>query len=365
MGFSIDTNSMKRLSTYENAEKWFNEIGPRKSRRWQSDERPLRDTRSTHLALRQTEHLGVPCYDLVLYQTPLIRYFKPNQDGERAIWLQNYPSQSTQKFMWAHGWSCGTKMLDQNDKVCRVIATTQTRLASELWGDEFTCKMVFDANNKLIRSKSAHLPIFRRSSTATMRARRKTLKQKIDVMLAMLEMQFTSLIGETKYDIWQGRDIGAGAPHFPLIEHAMRGVQMLEKGGNPDDDDLTRLVEYMKFSAKQVIENTINRRLYSKYADRYRWHRLLEGAPDESGRLSDLTQEQREMAVPTAEEVIKGVAIKVMNMAGLHADMRVPMPQFPAEIPRTMRTSGNSEDIVNLLGGVLYHKLISRKGEIY
>lgn len=365
MGFAINTYDMRCLKNYEQAENHFNIYPAVRSKRWDKDKRPLRNTRSTHLAVQKTEHLGVPCYDMVLYRTPMIRYFKPNENGERAIWLQNYSSQSSQRFMWANGWYSGQKILDQSNTPCHVIASFEGNLAHQIWGDAFTCKMVFDADMKLIRDRSAHIPGFKRSSTATMRARRKILKQKIDVMLAMLEMGVSQMLSDVNYDLWEGGNINSGTPVFPLLEHAIRGVQMLEKGGNPSDDDMTRLMDYIRFSAKHTIRNTIERRLYTKFHDRSGWHRLTSDAPEPEGMFADLPADVREYAAPTPNEVLKAVSEKVLLLAGLHADARVPMPQFPTKMPRSWFHSGRPEDIADLLGVDLCHKLTNRKGVVY
>lgn len=364
MGFFINTNNMKHLRTYEQADEYFNMFRPSRSRRWTADRRPLRDTRSTHLAVQQTEHLGVQCYDLLLYSTPVIRYFKPNDNGDRAIWLQTYPTTSTQQFMWAHNWYSGKKIVDQSNEACHAIVSQEQRAAGKLWGDEFTCKMVFDADMKLIREKSVHIPAFRRSSTATMRARRKALKDKIEVMLAMLEMQVSSMIDESSYDIWSGANIGLRPPEFPLLEHAVRGVQMLEKGGNPSDDDMTRLMEYIRFSAKHTVTNTIERRMYERFVDKKRWRALTDDAPEAEGMFKDLPPNMQELIAPAASDIFKAVTDRVMSMAGLHADSRVPMGMFPARMPRSWYLSGPL-DLADLLGADLYHKLVNRKGVVY
>jgi len=364
MGFFINTNNMKHLRTYEQAHDYFNSLRPSKSRRWTADKRPLRNTRSTHLAVQQTEHLGVPCYDLLLYRAPIIRYFKPNDNGERAIWVQTYQSTSTHQFMWAHDWYSGKKIVDQSNEACHVLVSYEPNAANRIWGDEFTCKMVFDADMKLIREKSVHIPAFRRSSTATMRARRKALKSKIEVMLAMLEMQISSMIDESSYDIWEGANIGLNPPEFPLLEHAVRGVQMLEKGGNPSDDDMTRLMEYIRFSAKHTVRNTIDRRMHDRFVDKKRWRALTDDAPEAEGMFRDLPPDVQEIIAPAASDIFKAVTDRVMNMAGLRADSRAPMGMFPAKRPRSWYLSGPL-DIADLLGADLYHKLVNRKGVVY
>lgn len=367
MSFGISTWNMRKIASYEEADHYFNKTKKPRTHRWPASARPLRDTRSTHMALTAGEHLGVKCYDLSLYQTPLIRYFEPNADGERAVWLRNYPTTSTHKFMWAHDWFNGKQLLDENEIRCHVPIPSINPAKCGLWDDEFTAKVVLNSHGRLIRSKSVHFPTFRRSSTATMRARRKALREKIEVMLALLEMQFTELVNNADYDMWRGQPFASNKQHFPLVEHAMRGVQMLEKGGEPSPDDLTRLMEYFKHSAKEVIENTINKRLLQKYKDTRRWHGLMEGAPPEQGMFCSLSPDDQELARPTQADVCLAVVDRIVNMAGLHADNRVPMPQFPMDMPRTWFGPGSSDPdfIANLLGGDLYYKLTSRKGVVY
>ena len=105
MSFSINTRDLPSLHTYEQAEKWFSTVhNPVRSKKWLSHQRPLRNTQSTHLRIEHHFVNGVDCYDLCLYNTPLVRLFKPNEQGERAVWMQNHYSTSSASFMYAMGW---------------------------------------------------------------------------------------------------------------------------------------------------------------------------------------------------------------------------------------------------------------------
>ena len=88
--FAISTYNLARIRNFEDAEQHFNETKKPRTTRWLDHQRPLRDTRSTHMRIEKAHYNGIDCYDLVLYTTPLIRYFRPNDKGERAVWLLNH-----------------------------------------------------------------------------------------------------------------------------------------------------------------------------------------------------------------------------------------------------------------------------------
>lgn len=369
MGFSISTHNMQALRNYTQADNYFNSTRQPRGRKWAAHTRPLRDTRSTHLALVKGQHLGVECYDLVLYDTPMVRYFKPNEHGEQAVWLQYHYSTSSRKFLWSHGWYVGMEIKDTEGNDAKIMFANDLSLSNHLFGDNFTARLVFDSNHKLIRDKSVHMPAFRKSSTATMRARRKALKQKLDVAFAIIEMQYDDMLASAEYDIWNGRPFDSKYDSFPQMHIVRKAVQMIEKGGDPSDDERTHMINYMRRAAGQAIENTINRRLYDsdEVIDRAYWHRRQRVDFPERGSFRDLPDDLREMATPSQEDVRKSVTNRMVAMAGLNADQRVPVPMFDTAVPKTYYGSGLrlTDDLAAAFGPETYCKLTSRKGVVY
>ena len=372
MGFAINTYNMQHLRNYQEADNYFNSKPRPRGRKWEEDARPLRDTRSTHLSIVKREVLGVECYDLMLYDTPMVRYFKPNEYGEQAVWLQYHYSTSSHKFLWSHGWYVGMTVKDTEDNEAKIMFATDQALHNRLIGDHFTARLVFDSNRKLIKSKSVHMPAFRKTSTATMRARRKALKQKLDVAFSIIEMQYDDLLKTAEYDIWNGRPFDSNYKSFPQMHIVQKAVQMIEKGGDPSDDERTHMINYMRKAAEEAIENTINRRLYdsNEVINRSYWHRRQRTDFPERGSFRNLPDDLREMATPSQDDVRKAVTNRMVAMAGLHADQRVPIPMFDTSVPKAYYASGlrlNEEivDIVAVFGQDTYDKLVNRKGVVY
>lgn len=75
--FSIDARQLPSLHTYERVKRWWEDTKPPRGAGWCSDtERPLKDNRSSHFALRK---VGNSCYELRLYHTAIVTWHNENQ----------------------------------------------------------------------------------------------------------------------------------------------------------------------------------------------------------------------------------------------------------------------------------------------
>lgn len=374
MGFAINTRNMHYIANYREADKFFNTTPQPRGKRWSSDERPLRDNRSHHLRMVTGHQHGVKYYDLFLYQTPLIRYYQPNEQGEQAVWLQYFYSQSSSRFLWAHQWWEGKAMPCTDGTEFKLPIAGRNRLAEALWGDEFTVKLVFNADNKVIKSKSVHLPVFRHSSTATMRARRKLMKDKIEMMLTVVEMQYSSMVNDLSYDVWAGQPFKSARSSNQRMPDIKRSLIRLEQQDRYEgaislsDDERTNMFNFAQQAAQEYMTNSINQRLYKLEMFMDGWYPKLRGTIPEIGRVRDLPSEVQAEAVPTQDAVRKAVVQRMLEMADLDSDTYKAQPLFPAKLGRDRISPYTREDmdnLPNLLGADLYYKLASRKGVVY
>lgn len=374
MGFAIQTHNMNNIRNYKEADNYFNTTPQPRSKRWESDERPLRDVRSTHLRMVTGFEKGLRYYDLFLYQTPLVRYYQPNERGEEAVWLQYFYSQSSNKFLWAHHWWDGKQMTCDDGTEFRLPIASRTQLANALWGDDFTVKLVLDQAGKVIKSKSAHMPTFRFSSTSTMRARRKAMREKIEMMLTVVEMQYGNIVGDLDYDIWAGSSFKSVRSYTSKTTDITRSFIRLEQWQDyPDaisisDAERTAMFEFAQQAAREYLANAINQRLYKLETVQDGWYKRPRGNIPEHGMVRDLPPDLYAKAIPTQDEVRKAVTQRIVGMAALHADSLKPDDQFPAKLSRsrpTPYTRDEMDNLPNLLGADLYLKLVNRKGIVY
>jgi len=367
MGFSISVSKLTPIRTYEEADAHFNNTKKPRSHRWSEQYRPLRDTRSTHLALRRGELNGVPYYDCELYQTPLVRYFQPNDKGERAVWLSYHYSLSTSKFMSHMGWWNGQRLVDEQGVVGHNIFASSLSHARMLWGDSFTSKLVLNADGRFLRDKSVHMPVFRRSSTATMRARRKKLKEKFDVMLMLIEMQFNDMVASHELCVEDGEPFAnrnrnnrrTNIAHFNTARHIIRDMAI---DAEPTDDERTTLARFLTDLARHSVATLMNRRFFTSVVAYEGWRRVYTRNDfTNQATIAEQPADIQEILVPSYKEVCSSVLDSVLDMANLVADARTPYPQFPETAPRTYYGA----ELTKYLTEDAYHKLANRKGVIY
>ena len=119
MAFGISTHHAKRATSYEECAAMFNEPLNTRSASWNDDMRPLDNLRKLHMHVLR----GKDYYDVVLYQTAMARYYKPEQIGtseQREVWYNVHGSQSSSSFQWSvlrFGASNFTKKTTHGDTV--------------------------------------------------------------------------------------------------------------------------------------------------------------------------------------------------------------------------------------------------------
>lgn len=91
---------------YPEAVRHFRSTKKPRSVKWGEDERPLYKVSMHHYRLVRgpVDQFGdAEYYDAVLYQTPMLRLFKPKEDGTSTKWVRNYDSQTSARFLYRIG----------------------------------------------------------------------------------------------------------------------------------------------------------------------------------------------------------------------------------------------------------------------
>jgi len=365
--FAISTHNIASIPSYEVADAHFKKTkSPPRSTKWMSHQRPLRNVTAPYLRLEShTTADGLRYYDVVLYQTPMLRYFQPNAQGERAVHMQWHYSQSSSKFMWRHGWHSGMTMTADDGEQFELPISNQWRLADELWGDNMTVRLLIDANGRVIKSKSAYIPAFRRTSSATMKARRKAVKEKLSVMLDILEMQHQDILNEVVVDIERGAPFSYRDRDFSYKNLAQEAMISMTHDREPTEDEMTGLVHHIRNLGGEAAMSIANHRLDKVCIDRTQYWRDRYTRSDyvNGGTLHDQPEDLRERITPSHKDVKDRVLGDLMKLCHINeADMREPYPLF-GKLPKTWY--GSFGEPMDALGADLYHKLVSRKGVTY
>lgn len=243
-----------RVPTYETAERLFNTIKPvitRTRQAWATDERPLYDgaarAQNKRFRLRKNSTLQGKCYDVILYQTVIARYYEPtiNSDGRkrREILYNAYNSPTTHAFMLHvlnHSWR-HQELATTGSTV--MVPTAPSRSSHRFWdGDTtFTLRRVLvetapGTNDfRIDTAQSFHVPFYTHASSKEDKAKRKALRQRLEVLMDLITMRLPQMEADAEVSYRYSRPFYSAFSIKHLL-WSMRGLTDLEV---PLDDAMT------------------------------------------------------------------------------------------------------------------------------
>lgn len=186
MGFTANFNQVHAIHNYADADWFFNKITPVKSAKWGKDQRPLGRRTAWHYRLERGQDAAH--YDVCLYHTKMIRYVKPDQHGYREVYIRGHDSNTSRSFLAHNIQQCynghGARFTDTKNTVRFVPFSPYTH------GADWSARLVFDPNGRLVVEHSEHLPIYRATVTTEQREKRAALRQQMKTinMIAALRM---------------------------------------------------------------------------------------------------------------------------------------------------------------------------------
>lgn len=170
--FSIKTGSVDSIPSFDAAQRHY-ERTPHPRARSQGDllfeenERPLGGNRQRHKRLVRNDDGS---FGVVLYETEMIRYYPPAEDGSKRVKLYHHGSVSSSAFMARHGFSYPGESYPSTD-----IVPTRVPLIGNAYRDDgyWAADLVFNARNQLDIERSWHAPIEKIVTTPERRKERK------------------------------------------------------------------------------------------------------------------------------------------------------------------------------------------------
>lgn len=222
--FSSAINNTKRICGYNQAARYFAETKKPRSTRWGEDERPLYNTRSHHYRIVKGNDNGIPFYDLVLYSTPMIRYFEPDANNHQRVLVRGHSSIASRSFVWHQGMGLGRHLwcIDgygqgREGKLLLNHATHN----SDKFGVPYnwSADLLFtDPDLTTIDlTRSRHIPGYKAASSDEDKAKRKQLKQAVDHWVELLGYRLEEYLN-TPIDANQWRVRNAGEAFTSALE---------------------------------------------------------------------------------------------------------------------------------------------------
>lgn len=184
MVFTCLVEKLPHLMCFEQAQKFFNTTAPLKGNGMAKTERPMHPDRGgayKKYRVGEVTVSGRKAYDLILFDTPVVRYFEPNLDGTRHVSIRYYNSSSTKKFVDRHGWRSGKRFNTPDGRDAILYLAHSPHQPSAF--------LTLDSNNKLILDRSWHLSFCKYFASEEDKQQRKDFKRILESLFDVLYVQ--------------------------------------------------------------------------------------------------------------------------------------------------------------------------------
>ena len=153
--FSGQTNLLPRIADYAQAKKVWDVPFKTRSRKWQANQRPLRDISQPHYRLEATN--PAEFIDVCLYSTTMARFYAPDANGYERRLYQGDGSITSKKFMWDVLGHSGVDNWSFNTNSEKIMAPVYNRsFMRDTDRTEFSADFCFIAPGHIDTEKSRH-----------------------------------------------------------------------------------------------------------------------------------------------------------------------------------------------------------------
>jgi hypothetical protein len=243
MNFSSTTN-LKRIDSYEAAHAHFTSTpipgkpGSVLRASWEEDERPIGTKLQHHYRIKS----GEGCYDVILYNTTMARFHRPDTDGTYTVQYCHDSRTTSKAFVWdvLHRGSTTHTYTDTSDaKRCVPIAYL------------FNTVLCFTPEGRLIVKHSTHAQIYNNVKSEEHKKALAQFRANVMPLLELLELTVADTLRDYTPDYRKGRPFSS-AVHSPLPRWWDGDVSKLQ----PVD------IEHIREGYSDCVEHLCNVREY-------------------------------------------------------------------------------------------------------
>lgn len=325
-------NNVERICGYNQAARFFEETKKPRTVRWGEDERPLYNTRSHHYRIVKGEDSYAKYYDLVLYSTSLIRYYKPSLTGEQRVLVRGHGSVASRAFVWHHCMGMGRLLnLKDGNGLIREgkLVLNQAVHNAEKFGVPYnwSADLMFtdDSLRTIDLTRSRHIPIYKAATSDEDKAKRKQLKQAVDHWIELLGYRLDEYLNtEIDANKWRVRNAGnAFTSALEMLEwkeqDAVREAlkHVLEGGDLICDEDFTNAMTKLGHAVATHLQGVRENKA------RGRWN------------YNTRQYDRKPLEPVTRADFRKSMESHLISLLNLReGSARVDVGQFPESIPR-------------------------------
>jgi hypothetical protein len=247
-----NVRGLVHLTNYEQADKYFAEVPPHsRSKKYQPHQRTLKPQRpSANHHYRIERHNDGEYYDLILYQTVMARYYKPNPDGSERRLYNGDGSQTSKQFMWnACGVWNGMKRaaLGRDDAV--VLPLYRYNALSDK-GAPFCADLTLvkvgeggSSDMAIDTTRSEHTPHYRYISSKTDKQQRARVRQVLRPFLDLMHLRMPEFVASAELEYSKGRPFGGAHPRFSARQGTEGMMRSLLADQVPQEADVAAFFE--------------------------------------------------------------------------------------------------------------------------
>lgn len=327
MSFSNSVRNIASIGGYDQAARHFAETKKPKTARWADDERPLYNTRSLHYKI--VRGANADYFDLVNYDTALIRYYRPNANGDQRILVRDWDSMVSRQFLFKHRWynsKCLTvREADGTERsgrllLNRLVGDAEKHGVPRGWSADIMMVAGNEDNPTIDITRSRHIPGMKAAATDEDKAKRKELKQLTTTLIDLLVHRIPEYT-ESTIDAASWVRNSAGEP----FQSAMRLMKY---------EDTETIKVCLDLKENLDSEKFINAFVKLGHAV---WTSLLgraEYKAEQRWNCYSKKLEKPEYVPPTTDDFRTSMQSHLLSLCNLRASTgRVDIGQFPASIP--------------------------------
>lgn len=244
--FAGQTRQLPYIRNWAEADAyWHKTKKPPRSKKWEENERPLRNTASWHYRLEK----GNGYYDVCLYHTVMARFFEPSSIGERRCYV-GHDSQTSKGFMLDVLGVHTFKQFDTTDGR-KVVAPI---VAKRLPNSDFSADLMF-VDGKLDVEMSQHTPLFKMVSSAQDKAERKQVKQAMDSLFMLCAVRMPELERTTQADFNVAGAFYAAKRRYDEERAVQDMVQDFLLGAHPSQEHIAKFMKIADNTYQKIVSD--------------------------------------------------------------------------------------------------------------
>ena len=320
MAFSNSIKDCTRIIGYSQAVRHFEDTKRPRSVRWDADERPLYKTSTHHYRLKRGP--DGEYYDVVLYNTTMLRYMKPEANGVELVYLHYDDRRASREFFWRQ-FGAGYGNMKPFDVGLRYIPVSwDDQRELEINGitipvDFYAVLARNPADKRYIRHLSAHRPVYAKVSSDEDKEDRAKLRKGLEWVIDMMVLRIGTFHEAADVSLDRGRAFGGAQKpwNHKMLTHVYPH-RLEEQFAAPEE--LARL----EALAQEVYNVALSKRAYA----------------ENDRRAYTLNKSDRPIEVAVFR---KALTDKLISLAGLNQQTgKEWLPLFPESLPNRYFAGG-------------------------